>query len=433
MEEDFEPIVSEATGAMAGITDDVMPKPEKAKKCIIKVVGVGGGGGNAVKHMYNEGINDVEFIICNTDKQALDGNPVPNKILIGEGLGAGAKPEVAREAALQSEDKIKAALEGAHMVFVTACMGGGTGTGASPIIASVAREMNILTVGIVTFPFGFEQEQKHTIAQEGINELKENVDALLVIKNESLLTFYPEMKMSQFFAKADDVLLIAAKSIAEIVTLESIMNVDFRDVETILKNSGTAIIGCGTANGENRAKEAVQQAVTSPLLDNDSVYGAEKMLLFISYGHGDNEATGLELKTITTELQNATCNMKREFIWGHGFDDNLGDSIRVTIIATGLHNHSEEKPTIVLENKANMPKVDTSVVNDNSQTIVERLDNNANQGPMAYRPDMTDAEITSYLNEPAYKRGKNNLEISDYSASVDGIDQQPAYLRNTVD
>ena len=318
---------------------DVMPEVdilEGAKAPIIKVLGVGGGGSNAARHMYKMGIVGVDFIICNTDRQALESNPIPVKIQLGKtGWGAGGIPDVAREAAKASEEHIRAALEGTKMVFITAGMGGGTGTGASPIVASIAREMGILTVGIVTYPFDFEQEDKFKLADEGSHELGQNVDALIVIKNEALTSFYPDLTVNNAFAKVDDVLLIAAKSIAELITLESIINVDFNDINTILRNSGTAIIGSGMAEGKDRAKDAAEAAVTSPLLDTNSVYGAGKVLFFISYSH-ESELTMSELKTITDILSNRTCNMKEKLIWGHGYDDTLGDNVRVTVIATNL-------------------------------------------------------------------------------------------------
>ncbi|MBO7465928.1 MAG: cell division protein FtsZ, partial [Bacteroidales bacterium] len=285
-----------------------------ANGSIIKVMGVGGGGGNAVKHMYDMGIVGVDFMVCNTDAQALEKSPIPVKIQLGSGLGAGAIPEVAREAALKSEAELQMAMEGAKMLFVTAGMGGGTGTGASPIVASIARGMGILTVGIVTYPFDFEGESKFKVADEGIDELRQNVDALIVIKNELLKIYYPDLTISNAFAKSDDVLLVAAKSIAELITIHGSMNVDFNDVKTILENSGTAIIGAGIAEGENRAREAAEAAIASPLLDQKSIYGAEKGLLFIAYGP-DSEPTMEELTEITDCLAEATCNLREKLIW----------------------------------------------------------------------------------------------------------------------
>lgn len=422
-------------------------KKNKNRKSIIKVIGVGGGGCNAVRHMYNMGINDVDFIVCNTDEQALESSPIPVKIHLGEdGLGAGANPTVAQQAAIASEADIKAAIQDANMVFITAGMGGGTGTGASPIIASIAREMGILTVGIVTFPFDFEQEEKFVTAQKGIEELHENTDALLVIKNQSLSTYYPDLKLSNAFAKADDVLLVAAKSIAELITLEAIINIDFHDVDTILRGSGTAIIGSGTAKGENRAYEAVYQAIESPLLDNNSIYGAEKMLMFISYSR-EFEATVAELTTITNELQAKTCNMKKKFIWGHGVDDSLGEELRVTIIATELHNQSSNKQKINNLSPAgpqtdSTPKVDNTKIttintNENDGKKVIPLYGDSNISNEALR-NMNDQEMDSYINMPSYLRNKLNVdkrqeEISNYKVSNSGIECQPPILRDVVD
>jgi len=408
------------------------------KSSIIKVMGVGGGGSNAARHMYNMGITDVDFMICNTDKQALESNPIPIKISIGE-LGAGAIPEIARQAALDNEEKIKAALEGTKMLFITAGMGGGTGTGASPIVASIARDLGILTVGIVTYPFKFEQESKRRLADEGIKELSQNVDALIVIKNEALKSFYPDLTLSNAFAKVDDVLLIAAKSIAEIITLESLINVDFNDVNTILKNSGTALIGSGEAEGEDRALKAVEAAINSPLLDQNSIYGAEKLLFFVSY-HNDNQLTINELDRITEELENKTCTPSEMLIWGHGIDNSLENKVRITVIATGLHNHAgsgtsftKEKPQkerittpyneIVVTPKVEEAKIVTSIFD----TLP---DNNQLRGK-------SEDEVTEYLNTPAYYREqqlKKHEELSNYRAGQYGLECTiPTFLNNAVD
>ena len=424
-----------------------------SKAPIIKVLGVGGGGGNAARHMYNKGIVGVDFIICNTDRQALESNPIPIKIQLGEtGLGAGANPQVARDAAIASEERIRAALEGIKMVFITAGMGGGTGTGASPIIASIAREMGILTVGIVTFPFDFEEKDKFQLANEGIDELGENVDALIVIKNQALTSFYPDLTVNNGFAKADDVLLIAAKSIAELITLDYIVNVDFNDVNTILKNSGTAIIGSGTAEGENRAKNAAEAAVTSPLLDTDSVYGAGKVLFFVSYSH-QNELLMSELSEITEVLANKTCNMKEKLIWGHGYDDSLGDKIRVTVIATNLHgklpidnkrSKYNEEPIGQPSENFNKPQEATSPVEQNPEPAVSSSPPTTSE--RRYSNDelrnKSEKELDDYLLVPSYVRNKvmqenrNNLknDISNYQAGINGkVDCMPSFLNNAVD
>ncbi|MDR1878954.1 MAG: cell division protein FtsZ [Bacteroidales bacterium] len=411
---------------------------------IIKVIGVGGGGSNAVRHMYNMGITDVDFIICNTDKQALGSNPIPLKIQLGEsGLGAGAIPEVARQAALESEKEIKAALEGTKMVFITAGMGGGTGTGASPIVASIAKELDILTVGIVTYPFRFEQKEKADIADEGIEELSQNVDALIVIKNEALKSFYPDLLLSNAFAKVDDVLLIAAKSIAEIITKKAVINVDFNDVKTILKNSGTALIGSGEAEGEDRAVQAVDAAISSPLLDQNSIYGTEKLLFFISYGT-NNELTINELDKITDEIERKTCTESKKLIWGHGPDDSLGDKVRVTVIATGLSNQSskskqgKEQQTIPYDTAP--PTVDNTP-KEEPQTIqrTNLFSSIPNNNELRKK---SEEEITEYLTIPAYQRERefkqhhaehNVNELSRYRAGINGLECRPALLDNVVD
>jgi len=429
---------------------EIMPEIEYtnvANTPIIKVLGVGGGGSNAARHMYNTGIVGVDFIICNTDRQALENNPIPVKIQLGPGLGAGGDPKIARNDAMVSEEHIKVALEGAKMVFITAGMGGGTGTGASPIIASIAKEMGILTVGIVTYPFDFEQEDKFRLAKEGIHELGQNVDALIVIKNEALTSFYPDLTVNNAFAKVDDVLLIAAKSIAELITLESVINVDFNDVNTILRNSGTAIIGSGMAEGEHRAKDAAEAAVTSPLLDTNSVYGAGKVLFFISYSH-QSELTMNELKTITDVLANRTCNMKEKLIWGHGYDDTLGDKVRVTVIATNLQGtipppppirsrHDEE---VSLMDETRNPKGTTPPVEQTPEAISSPITTRVFSNNELR--SKTEKELDDYLLTPSYLRNKVmqadkkdfKSEISDYHAEASGrVECKPSYLRGIAD
>src|SRR5690554_3865815 len=249
---------------------------EKERSSIIKVIGVDGGGGNAVNHMYSQGIKGVDFLICNTDQQALDQSPIPNKIQLGssltEGRGAGSKPEVGKNAAIESVDELKELLENnTKMVFITAGMGGGTGTGAAPIIAKTAREMGILTVGIVTIPFSFEGRRRKQQAEEGLEQLRQNVDTLLIINNDKLRMMHGNLKMGEAFSKADDILTVAAKGIAEIITVAGYINVDFEDVKTVMKDGGTAIMGSATAEGENRAIEAVTRAISSPLLNDNEI------------------------------------------------------------------------------------------------------------------------------------------------------------------
>ncbi len=313
-------------------------------KSIIKVIGVGGGGSNAVNHMYNLGIKDVDFIICNTDVQALHTSPVPNKLQIGinltEGLGAGANPEKGKNAALENKENIREMLcEDTKMVFITAGMGGGTGTGAAPIIADVAKQLGILTVGIVTIPFKFEGRKKMRLAMEGVEALKKCCDTVLVILNDRLMEAFSNLTVTEAFGKADDVLTIAAKGIAEIITVPGKVNVDFEDVKTVMYNSGDAVMGSAIASGDDRAKCAAEEAINSPLLNNQNIQGAEKVLLSIVSGEG-KELQMDELNEITDFMQDMAGD-DADVIFGHSVDSDLGDAIRVTIIATGFDKQEE--------------------------------------------------------------------------------------------
>jgi len=261
----------------------------KNQSSIIKVIGVGGGGSNAVNHMYRQGIRGVDFIICNTDAQAMESSPVPTRIQLGanltSGLGAGAVPSVGRNAALENTDDIRSVLEkGTKMLFITAGLGGGTGTGAAPVIAQISKELNILTVGIVTIPFAFEGRKRRQYAEDGIQQLKQQVDALLIISNDKLRELCGDLPLSEAFNRADNVLTTAAKGIAEIITVAGYINVDFEDVKTVMKDSGVALMGTGVANGQTRAQQAVEEALSSPLLDNNDIEGAQNLLLYISSG-----------------------------------------------------------------------------------------------------------------------------------------------------
>jgi len=316
-------------------------------KSIIKVIGVGGGGSNAVNHMFNQGIKDVEFVVCNTDEQALKSSSVPNKLQIGttltEGLGAGANPERGKQAALESKEEIRELL-GAHtkMVFITAGMGGGTGTGAAPVIAKVAKEMDILTVGIVTAPFAFEGRKKRTAADNGIKELSENCDTVLVILNDKLREMFGNLPIRAAFAKADNVLTTAAKSIAEIITVTSEVNVDFEDVKTVMKDSGAAVMGSAITEGENRALRAAEESLSSPLLNNTDIHGAQKILLSIM--SGDQAELEMDELTEITDYIQEKAGDDSQVIFGHGIDSTLGASIRVTVIATGFAREIESLP-----------------------------------------------------------------------------------------
>lgn len=315
--------------------NDLLPIVELPviSESIIKVIGVGGGGGNAVNHMYNQGYRDVAFVVCNTDNQALRSSPVPLKIQLGEGLGAGGIPEAARKAAEDSIDSIKNVLQhNTKMIFITAGMGGGTGTGASPVVARTARELGILTVGIVTIPFAFEGNLKIRQALTGVHALSEHVDALLVINNEKLKEIYPDLELSNAFAKADDVLTNAARSISEIITETGYINTDFADVYTILKDGNVAIMNTGFASGEKRITKAIQNALTSPLLNTTDVKGASKVLLNL-YCSKEHQIKMEEVQQINDFM--ATIGEDIQVIWGATYDDKLGEEVKITLIATG--------------------------------------------------------------------------------------------------
>ena len=317
----------------------------KEKSSIIKVIGVGGGGGNAVNHMYRQGITGVDFIICNTDAQALELSPIPNKVQLGasltEGMGAGSIPEVGKNSAIENIDDIKQMLGvNTKMLFITAGMGGGTGTGASPIIAKAAREMDILTVGIITTPFAFEGKRRKMQAEEGMEELKKYVDSFLVISNDRLRQIFGNLTLGSAFAQADNILTTAAKGIAEIITLPGYINVDFKDVRTVMKDSGVSIMGSSAAEGENRALKAVEGALSSPLLKDNEIEGARYILLNIS--SGEKEVTMDEVSIITDYIQEEA-GLAADLIWGNCKDDTLGDKLSVTIIATGFQTKDERE------------------------------------------------------------------------------------------
>ena len=342
------------------ILDFGTPEQENS---IIKVIGVGGGGGNAVNHMYREGIHDVTFVLCNTDAQALNDSPVPVHLQLGsEGLGAGNKPERARQAAEESLDDIRDMLsDGTRMAFITAGMGGGTGTGAAPVIAKVSKEMGILTVGIVTIPFRFEGAKKIDQALDGVEEMAKHVDALLVINNERLREIYPDLSLTAAFGKADDTLSVAAKSIAEIITVHGLINLDFNDVKTVLKDGGVAIMSTGYGEGEDRVKKAIDDALNSPLLNDNDVFNSKKILLSIAF----NEEKGAGDNFMMEEMNYVNDFMDKfgdfEIKWGVAIDPELGKKVKVTILATGfgisnvdgmearLKKHSQEEANRIAE------------------------------------------------------------------------------------
>jgi len=336
----------------------------KEKSSIIKVIGVGGGGGNAVNHMYKQGITGVDFIICNTDAQALELSPIPNKVQLGasltEGMGAGSIPEVGKNSAIENIDDIKTML-GANtkMLFITAGMGGGTGTGASPIIAKAARELDILTVGIITTPFSFEGKRRKMQAEEGMEEFKKYVDSFLVISNDRLRQIFGNLTLGSAFAQADNILTTAAKGIAEIITLPGYINVDFKDVRTVMKDSGVSIMGSSAAEGENRALKAVEGALSSPLLKDNEIEGARYILLNIS--SGEKEVTMDEVSIITDYIQEEA-GLAADLIWGNCRDESLGEKLSVTIIATGFQTRDEREKEFTSKKIVNMLVPDAPLV-----------------------------------------------------------------------
>ena len=343
----------------------------KNQSSVIKVIGIGGGGSNAVNYMFHHGIEGVDFAVCNTDLQALEASPIPNKIQIGaeitEGLGAGANPEVGRKAAEESIDRIEELLDSnTKMLFITAGMGGGTGTGAAPVIARIAREKEILTVGVVTVPFWTEGGHRKEYAQNGLEELRDNVDTLLVINNDKLIEVFGDLTLSQAFGKANEVLNTATKGIAEVISQTLMVNIDLNDAKRVLKNSGTAVMGQAYAAGENRAIEAVEAALDSPLLNDNNIKGAQQVLLKIVTGTGEQEIRMTELFSIKKHIQDAAgCDVN--IIEGIGVEDGLSDQISVTVIATGFEVKEGFGPR-----KPEPPKVyDLDADDSNLDVVVE--------------------------------------------------------------
>ena len=333
------------------MTDKIDFTPDygaRENSSIIKVIGVGGGGSNAVKHMYSEGIVGVDFLVSNTDLGHLKNSPIPEKLLLGNGLGAGANPDIARQYATESKDKIREFIGSeTKMLFITAGMGKGTGTGASPVIAEVAREMGILTIGVVTYPFRFEGKNRMKLADQGINELAKYVDSLIVVKNQNILTFYKDQNMMKAYSYADDVLKNAVKCIAELITVEYSQNVDFNDVQTIMKDSGKAMLGIATASGEDRIDRVVDDALNCPLLDTNGaancITDAQNFLFFISYGPDANFST-TELEQLTDRFYDLQSD-DAHIIWGQGVDETLGDAIKLSVIITNFNNNAMPSTT----------------------------------------------------------------------------------------
>ena len=415
-------------------------EPEK-ENSIIKVIGVGGGGGNAVNHMYREGIHDVTFVLCNTDAQALNDSPVPVHLQLGkEGLGAGNRPAKARAAAEESEEDIKKVLnDGTRMAFITAGMGGGTGTGAAPVIARISKELGILTVGIVTIPFRFEADRKIDQALDGVEEMSKHVDALLVINNERLREIYPELTVLDAFGKADDTLSVAAKSIAEIITVHGLINLDFNDVKTVLKDGGVAIMSTGYGEGEGRVRKAIDDALNSPLLNENDVFNSKKILLSISFSGGKDGKESLMMEEMN-DVNDFMAKFGNDFEikWGLATDPELGKKVKVTILATGfgidnvdgMSNHRQRQNTIeeatrlAAEQEAEAQRQDRRNRFYGGDSTTRRY----KRRPHIYlfRPDDLDNDdvISAVEQTPTYKRTREILD-SIYQQAT-GEDSQAA-------
>ncbi len=429
---------------------------EKHDSSIIKVIGVGGGGSNAVNNMFRKGIVGVDFAICNTDAQAMDDSPIPIKIQLGptltEGRGAGSKPNVGKLACEESIDDISNYLNNdCKMLFITAGMGGGTGTGAAPIIAKKAQEMDILTIGIVTMPFSFEGKKRVDFGITGVDELKKNVDSLIVISNDKLRDIYGNMGMREAFAKADDILTMAAKGIAEIITKSGYVNVDFEDVNTVMRGSGSAVMGTGTGSGEDRAKTAIDEALSSPLLEENNIRGSKHILLNIV--SGKKEITFDEISVITDFVQQEA-GLDTNLIWGSSFDENLDDEIMVTIIATGFEGHKQKKERGTLETQVRVrldgdqssrldditgesveqsAKKNTFEFDDVRDTIEQmRANRSAPEGDISL--EAHNLEIRRKMEADRRKkefRDQLNVKL-DKKGVINQLEKEPAYLRRGV-
>tara|TARA_R110001583_G_scaffold21554_5_gene81923 strand:+ start:707 stop:2620 length:1914 start_codon:yes stop_codon:yes gene_type:complete len=382
----------------------------KNQSNVIKVIGVGGGGSNAINHMFQAGINGVDFVICNTDSQALENSPVPNKIQLGvsltEGLGAGANPEVGEQAAIESMEDIKSMLDTTtKMIFITAGMGGGTGTGAAPVIAKQAKEMDVLTVGIVTMPFQFEGKMRCDQAQQGIEKLRANVDSLIVINNNKLREVYGNLGFKAGFSKADEVLATAARGIAEVITHHYTQNIDLRDAKTVLSNSGTAIMGSAMASGSSRANEAIMKALDSPLLNDNKIAGAKNVLLLIV--SGSQEITIDEIGEINDHIQ-TEAGYGANIIMGVGEDESLGEAIAVTVIATGFNIDQQD-----------------DIVNTESKKIIHTLEDEQKAVQ-----DLTPQNVVHQLVEDEEEIAE--LVVKSKLEEIDGLDLIPTtnYIRN---
>jgi len=395
----------------------------KNQSNVIKVIGVGGGGSNAINHMFKQGIKGVDFVVCNTDSQALQNSPVPNKIQLGvhltEGLGAGANPEVGQQSAMESMEEIEQMLDSnTKMIFITAGMGGGTGTGAAPVIAEMARAKDILTVGIVTIPFQFEGKMRYEQAMEGVERLRKQVDSLIVINNNKLREVYGNLGFKAGFSKADEVLATASRGIAEVITNHYIQNIDLKDAKTVLSNSGTAIMGSAVASGENRAKEAILSALDSPLLNDNKISGAKNVLLLIVSGT-DCEITIDEIGEISDHIQNEAGNMAN-IITGIGEDEKLGESVSVTIIATGF-NVEQQKDLANLEQQKIVHSLEGEIKKEHNLTAKTEVN------PASWST-MTDATSHEVAPKIIHELLDESLDIFDFQIISNDISETETSL-----
>ena len=457
------------------MADDIMNFDLPVERSsIIKVLGIGGGGNNAVTHMFEKGIRDVNFIVCNTDLQALSKSPVPVKVQIGEALtegrGAGSQPEIGRKAAMENINDVMEALSGnTKMVFITTGMGGGTGTGATPVIAKACKDAGLLTIAVVTIPFKSEGKVRIKQAIDGVEELKDYVDSLLIINNEKLREIYGNQPVSIAFAKADDVLTTAVKGIAEIITVAGYINVDFADVETVMKDSGVAIMGMGLASGENRAIKAIDNALTSPLLNSNDITGAKSILINISTGYGEHELTMDELGEITDYIYEVASD-DALIIRGLSKDNNLSEDISVTVIATGFEANSIFKPYVrpkesqkveLVTNKTPVPqriipetgediftvkekeKVKKSIITDideesqgtidfglgENETAANRRSRRNEPGQEGKEKSEATLRKVKHMQNMLKKEGFSNKSMKD---NIDTFEDVPAYVRKNM-
>ena len=409
-----------------------------ANSSIIKVLGVGGGGSNAVAHMYKEGIKGVDFLICNTDQGHLEKSPIPRKLLLGSGLGAGARPEVARQLAVESKEKIADFIgKETQMLFITAGMGKGTGTGASPVIAEVAREMAILTIGVVTSPFDYEGSKRKKLAQEGIDEMSKHVDSLIIIKNENILKYYQDEDILNSYGYANDVLKNACKCIAEMITCDFYQNVDFNDVKTVMTNSGKAMLGIATARGEDRIQRVVDEALACPLLDSSVIQNAENFLFFIAFGPNAH-FTGSELNEITSRLQ-ALQSDDAEIIHGMGVDESLDDAVKLSVIITkfdtpaaylnnsgSIVTNDHQQEIFVSDTPINDEVID-GTIQDATETIntpnPTEIETPASQDPFVFETGSNSPEAPSYVQ--GERTEDNHIDDIEWKSMI----QEPTILR----